>query len=76
MSQMSIQPKDLVSEISEPFFWPLSIYIKKSGLNGIEDYLSSDKRLVKMFCTQLIFIYLHGITAVLGFLIIAYSIMK
>jgi len=76
MNQMSTPPRELVNEIAEPFFWPLSSYMIKSGLKGIEDYLSPDKRFVKMFCIQLIFVYLHGITAASGILIIAYSIVK
>lgn len=76
MSQMSTPPRELIKEIAEPFFWPLSCYIRRSGFKGIEDYLSSDKRFVKLFCIQLIFVYLHGITAAAGLLVIACSIIK
>ena len=76
MNQMSTPPKELIKKIVEPFFWPLSSYMRRSGLKGIEDYLFSDKRFVKLFCIQLIFVYLHGITAAVGLLVIACSIMK
>ena len=75
MGQMSIPPKELIKEIARPFFWPLSAYIKKGGFKGIEDYLHSDKIFVKMFCVQLIFIYLHWLTAAVGLFIIAFGIV-
>jgi len=76
MGQMSTTPKELIKEIAEPFFWPLSFYIKQSGFKGIEDYLHSDKKFVKVFCVQLIFVYLHGIAAAIGLFIIAWAIAK
>jgi phage shock protein PspC (stress-responsive transcriptional regulator) len=75
ISQMSTSPRELIKEIAEPFFWPISSRILKGGLKGIDDYLSSDKRFVKMFCIQLIFVYLHGITAAAGLIVIACSIV-
>ena len=56
ISQMSTPPRELIKEIAEPFYWPLSSYIEKGGFKGIEDYLSSYKRFVKMFCIQMIFL--------------------
>ncbi len=76
MGQMSISPKALIKEIAEPFFWPLSAYMRKSGVEGLQDYLSTDKRFVKMFCIQLIFVYLHGIMAAVGLLTMACSIIS
>ncbi|MDA3896374.1 MAG: hypothetical protein PF482_09525 [Desulfobacteraceae bacterium] len=76
MSQMSTPPKELIKEIVEPFFWPLSFYMKRSAIKGLDDYLSSDKRFVKLFCIQLIFVYLHGITAAIGLIALACSIIK
>lgn len=75
MKQMSTPPRELIKEIAEPFFWPLSNYMGRSGFKGIEDYLSADKRFVKLFCTQLIFVYLHGITAAAGLIVVACSIV-
>lgn len=76
MSQMSTPPRELIKEIAAPFFWPLSSYMRRSGFKGIEDYLSSDKRFVKLFCVQLVFVYLHGIAAAAGLIVIACSIVK
>ena len=50
--------------------------MKKSGIKGIEDYLTTDKNFVKLFCVQLIFMYLHGISAAAGLILIAFSIIK
>ena len=52
MGLMDIEPKQLVIDLAEPYWWPLSGLMKKSGEAGIKDYLSSDKRFVKMFCLQ------------------------
>lgn len=35
MSQMSTPPRELIKEIAEPFFWPLSRCMRKDGLRGI-----------------------------------------
>lgn len=76
IGHMTTPPRELMKEIAEPFFWPLSSFIRRGGFQGIEDYLSSDKRFVRLFCTQLIFTYLHGITAAAGLLVIACSIAR
>lgn len=76
MSQLSTPPRELIKEIAAPFFWPLSSYMRRSGFKGIEDYLSSDKRFVKLFCIQLVFVYLHWIAAATGLIVIACSIAK
>ena len=76
ISHTTTPPRQLMKEIAEPFFWPLSSFIRRRGFQGIEDYLSSDKRFVRLFCMQLIFTYLHGITAAAGLLVIACSIAR
>jgi hypothetical protein len=76
INQLSTPLRELIKEIAEPFFWPLSSYMRRCGTKGIEDYLSSDKRFVKLFCIQLVFVYLHGIAAAAGLIIVAYSIVK
>ncbi len=76
MSQLSTPPMELIKEIAAPFFWLLSSYMRRSGLKGIEDYLSTDKRFVKLFCIQLVFVYLHGIAAATGLIVIACSIVE
>jgi hypothetical protein len=75
MSQMATPPKQLIREIADPFYWPLSWMMRRSGIEGMKDYLSADKRFVRLFCAQLVFLYLHGILATAGFLAIACSII-
>ena len=74
MSHMTSSPIDLVREMSEPFLWPLSVYMRKAGERGLTDYLSGDKRFVKMFCLQLAFNALHNLLAVAALLAIGLSI--
>ena len=53
MDSMDLEPKQLVIDLAEPYWWPLSTLMRRSGEAGIKDYLASDKRFVKMFCLQL-----------------------
>ena len=76
MDHMSTPPAQLITELAEPFYWPLSTLMRRSGIEGMKDYLSADKRFIRLFCAQLIFVYLHGILAVAGFLCIACSIVE
>lgn len=66
MDSMSIEPKQLVKELSEVYWWPLSCIMRKAGNEGVKDYLSSDKRLVNLFCTQLFTNFIHIIFAALA----------
>ncbi|MEW6764514.1 MAG: hypothetical protein AB1344_01845 [Pseudomonadota bacterium] len=74
MGQMTIEPKQLVQELAEPFFWPLSTFVRKGGESGLVDYVAGDKRFVKMFCFQIIFNALHVLLAVAALLVIGLSI--
>jgi hypothetical protein len=74
MDQMTIAPKDLVKELAEPFFWPLSALMRKSAQGGLVDYVAADKRFVKLFCLQFIFNAAHGLLAIAAFFAIAVGI--
>ncbi len=75
MTNMSTSPTQLVEEMAEPFFWPLSTLMRRSGMKGLSDYLFSDKRLIKLFCVQLLLVNLHGLLAAAGLLVVASSIL-
>lgn len=68
MSSMNIEPNQLVSDLAAPFWWPLSTIMRKSGETGLKDYLSSDKRFVRMFCLQLYTNLAHIFLAALAIL--------
>jgi hypothetical protein len=70
MDSMDIEPKQLIDDLSEPYWWPLSTLMKKSGEAGIKDYLSSDKRFVKMFCLQLYTNLAHILLAALAIIVV------
>ena len=74
MDQMTIEPKQLVEELAEPFLWPLSTFMRKSGERGLVDYVAGDKRFVKMFCFQIAFNALHVLLAVAALFSIGLSI--
>jgi len=75
MSQMSTPLPQLMEEIAHPFYWPLSAMMRRSGKEGLKDDLPADKRFIRLFCAQLIFLYLHGLCAAAGFIVIACSII-
>jgi hypothetical protein len=52
----------------------MSILVRKSGECGITDYLSADKRFVRMFCLQIAFNALHALLALAALLVIGLSI--
>jgi len=74
MNEMTIEPRQLVKEIAEPFLWPLSWFARRGGERGLVDYVSSDKRFVKMLCLQIAFNGLHGLLALAALLVIGLSI--
>ncbi len=76
MSQMATSSKVLMEEIAKPFFWPISAYMRRAGIKGTTDYLHGDKNFVRLFCIQLIFVYLHGLLAAGGLVVVAMSISQ
>ena len=74
MDAMTIEPRQLMAEIAEPFLWPLSSLTKRGGESGLTDYLSSDKTLVRLFCWQIYFNFLHMVLAVLAIGAVALSL--
>ena len=74
MDRMTIKPTDLIRELSEPFLWPMSAVVKKSGNRGATDYVAADKTFVKMFCIQIALNMLHGLFALAALLAIGLSI--
>ncbi len=76
MDRMSTPPRQLIEEIAAPFWWPLSTLMRKSGVKGLSDYLSSDKRFITMFQVHMVLVYLHGLCALAAFVVIAASIVR
>lgn len=74
MDNMTIEPRQLMHEVSAPFFWPLSAIMRRSAEKGITDYLSADKTFVRLFCIQLCVNAIHGLLAVAVLITIAWSI--
>ncbi|WP_339672026.1 hypothetical protein [Dasania marina] len=66
MDSMDIESKQLINDLASPYWWPLSTLMRKSGETGIKDYLSSDKRFVKLFCLQLYTNLFHIVFAALA----------
>ena len=75
MIQMTTPPRQLIEEIASPFWWPLSSLMRKGGIKGLTDYLSTDKRFITLFQIHLILVYLHGLFGIAGFVVIAASIL-
>lgn len=73
MNNMSIEPRQLTKELAEPFLWPMSWIMNKSGAAGIVDYLSIDKRFIRIFCWQIYFNLLHGALAISAIVVLACS---
>jgi hypothetical protein len=73
MEAMSVEPRKLMHDLAEPFVWPLSLITRRSGEQGVVDYLSSDKRFIRMFCWQIYFNLFHAITAVAAIVVLACS---
>ena len=71
MNAIEAPASQLVNEMAQPFWWPLSALMRKGGELGMRDYLSSDKRMVRLFCWQLLFVYAHGGLAAAGLLAVA-----
>ena len=74
MGQMTIEPKQLVQEMAEPFLWPLSTFVRKGGERGLVDYVAGDKRFVKMFCIQIAFNAIHVLFALAALFAVGLSI--
>jgi hypothetical protein len=64
-----------MDEIAEPFWWPISTVMRKSGRKGITDYLASEKTFIRLFCIQLLLVNLHGLFAAIGLVMIALKIV-
>lgn len=75
MDEMTTDPRQLVAELAEPFVWPMSWFMKRGGEQGIADYLSSDKRFVRMFCWQIYLNLLHALLAFSAIIVVAIAII-
>lgn len=74
MDAMTVEPRQLMAEISEPFLWPMSSLMRQAGERGVTDYLSSDKRYVRIFCWQIYFNLFHAVLAVSAIVSLAVSL--
>ncbi|HAS14841.1 MAG TPA: hypothetical protein DCS01_06030 [Idiomarina abyssalis] len=74
MNSMNIEPRQFVYDVADAYWWPLSVLMKKSGEAGIKDYLSADKRLVKMFCLQLYTNLVHILLAASAVLMVTFCL--
>lgn len=74
MSHMTTEPRQLTKEIAAPFLWPLSWLMRRSGEQGVQDYSSSDRRFIRLFCVQLYSNLLHGLLAAAAIITLAVSI--
>jgi hypothetical protein len=76
IAAMAAHPKQLIEDLAAPFWWPMSRYIRKAGLMGLTDYLSTEKRLIRMFCFQICANVLHAICAAGAIITIACAIKE
>lgn len=74
MGQMTTEPKQLVADLATPFLWPISLFIRRGGERGLNDFAGGDKRFIKMFCLQILFNGLHGLLAIAALLSIGLTI--
>lgn len=74
MSEMSIAPKQLNKEIADPFLWPLSSLMRRSGERGGKDHSAADTHFIRLFCVQLYTNLLHTLLAAAAIIILAASI--
>jgi hypothetical protein len=70
IKNLNSNPKQLIEEISSPFFWPLSSIMRKSGEKGITDYLAAEKNLIRLLCFQFYFNLAHILLAGAALIII------
>jgi len=73
MDAMTVEPRQLMAEISEPFLWPMSLLMRQAGERGVSDYLSSDRRYVRIFCWQIYFNLFHAVLGVAAIVSLAVS---
>jgi hypothetical protein len=74
MAAMTINSREFMREVAQPFLWPISVMMRRSGGRSVTDYLSADKRLVRLFCVQLYLNALHVLLAVFALLTLVLSI--
>src|SRR5206468_4105296 len=74
MSQMTVEPRQLMNELAEPFLWPISVLVRRSGARGITDYAAADRRFIRFLCIQLYFNMVHALLAAAAVVTLALSI--
>jgi hypothetical protein len=74
MSGMTTPIDQLTKELSGAFIWPMSWIARRGGKLGARDYLSTDKKFIRIFCWQLYFNVLHGLLGAVALLVIAISL--
>ena len=74
LGSMKAEPRRSIEELAKPFWWPISRYLHNCGVKGITDYLSSEKRLIGVFCFQVYTAVLHALCAAAAIIVIAFSI--
>jgi|GEM_PF-972310 hypothetical protein len=74
MQAMTVKPDELPEQLAKPFLWPISTLMLKGGQKGLDDYLSPDKKFIKMFYLQLYLNFFHGLLVLGGLITLAISI--
>ena len=71
---MTVELRQTMKEIAVAFLWPLSRLVGRSAEIETVDYLSGDKRMVRLFCWQVYLNILHSVLAAAGLIVLATSI--
>lgn len=74
IGSITVEPKQLMRDISEPFLWPLSFFMRRGGERGVRDYSAADKQFLRLFYVQLYFNTVHGLLAAAAIITLALSI--
>jgi len=75
MTQIITPPQQMIEEMVSPFWWPLSWWMRKKGMEGLTDPLTADKMYITFWHIHAGFVWLHTLCGIGGFVVIAVSIL-
>lgn len=71
---LKVDVRQLIRELAEPFWWPLSTVFRNAGEKGLSDYLTAEKRLIRFLNWQVCLNALHWLLAGAALLVLAFSV--
>lgn len=74
LAGMTAAQEEIQKKMAAPFLWPLKGIMLRAARRGASDYLSGERRFIRMPCVQMYASFIQSMSAAAGLLFLAFGI--